>query len=100
MKYIKQLNSTIEYYDHRADDLIPNYETADMSDLHTFLLSHQLPNSKVLDIGFGSGRDLSFLQDKGFEIWGIDPSQKFVDHAKERFPTISNHFFTTSLPLE
>lgn len=98
MKYDKQFNSTIEYYNRSANDLIPNYETADMSDLYTFLLSHLSPNSKVLDIGFGSGRDLSFLQDKGFEIWGIDPSSKFVDYAKERFNMISDHFFTSSLP--
>jgi len=92
------LASTATYYYNNADNLISSYETANMSDLHTFLLSNLSPKSKVLDIGFASGRDLAFLQHNGFYIWGIDPSQKFVDHAKERFPDISNHFFQASLP--
>ncbi len=92
------LNSTISYYDRTAKNLITSYETADMSTLYSFLHSTLLPTSKVLDIGFGSGRDLAFLKQHGFDIWGIDPSQKFVNHVKERFPDISNHFFKASLP--
>jgi len=90
--------STIAHYESNADNLIATYESAEMNNLYAFLLSNIQPNSKVLDIGFGSGRDLAFLQHNGFDIWGIDPSRKFVDHAKERFPDISNHFFQTSLP--
>ena len=92
------VDSTITYYDNAADNLILSYETANMSNLHTFLLANLTPNSKVLDIGFGSGRDLAFLRDNGFDVWGIDPAQKFVDHAKKRFPDIADHFFKTSLP--
>ncbi len=92
------LDSTTSYYNRSANNLIPAYETANMSELHTFLLSNLSPQSKVLDIGFGSGRDLAFLQKNRFNIWGIDPSQKFIDHAKERFPDISDHFFKASLP--
>ena len=92
------LNSTILYYNRESDNLISSYETADMANLHTFLISNLLAKSKVLDIGFGSGRDMAFLQNNGFDIWGIDPSQKFIDHAKERFPDISDHFLKSSLP--
>jgi len=92
------LASTISFYNRTADNLIPAYETADMSELHSFLLSNLSPKSKVLDIGFGSGRDLAFLKNHGFDIWGIDPSQQFVDHAKGRFNNISDHFFKASLP--
>jgi cyclopropane fatty-acyl-phospholipid synthase-like methyltransferase len=90
--------STITYYESNSNDLITSYETADMSNLHAFLLSNLFPNSRVLDIGFGSGRDLAFLRDNNFDVWGIDPAQKFVDHAKERFSDISDHFFTATLP--
>jgi len=94
----KHINNTISYYDNTAHNLIVSYETADMSELHTFLLENLPAKSKVLDIGFGSGRDLAFLRDNGFDIWGIDPAQKFVDHARKRFPDISDHFFKASLP--
>jgi len=92
------VGSTITYYDNAADNLISSYETADMSELHTFLLENLPTKSKILDIGFGSGRDLAFLRDNGFNVWGVDPVQKFVDHAKKRFPDISDHFFKASLP--
>ena len=92
------LDTTISYYNRTADSLIPTYETAEMSKLHSFLLLNLVPNSNVLDIGFGSGRDLAFLQKHGFNIWGIDPIEQFVDHAKERFSNITDHFFKASLP--
>ena len=92
------LDATKTYYDHNAYNLISAYETANMSELHAFLLSNLIPQSKVLDIGFGSGRDLAFLKNHGFDIWGIDPSQKFVDHVKKRFESTSDHFFKASLP--
>ena len=44
------VDSTITYYDNVADDLISSYETANMSNLHAFLLSNLPPESKVLDI--------------------------------------------------
>lgn len=92
------IESTIRYYNQAAQILIPGYDSAKMSTFYNILLKNITPGSKILDIGFGSGRDLAFLKDKGYQIWGVDPSHKFVDHAKKRFYDISNHFFTTSLP--
>lgn len=91
--------STIKYYNQAAQTLIPAYDSAKMSTFYNILLKNLTPGSKILDIGFGSGRDLAFLKDKGFEIWGADPSHQFVNHAKNRFDDISNHFFNTSLPV-
>lgn len=92
------LDTTISYYEKNADKLIESYETADMSDLYRFLLSYLIPNAKVLDIGFGSGRDIEFLRRHGFDVWGVDPAESFVKHAKQRFSDIQNHFFKASLP--
>jgi 2-polyprenyl-3-methyl-5-hydroxy-6-metoxy-1,4-benzoquinol methylase len=92
------IQSTISFYDKKASELVKQYETANMSELHTFLLKSLLPSSKVLDIGFGSGRDLSFLREHGFDVWGIDPSEKFVKYAKKRFSDLENHFYKAALP--
>lgn len=92
------MESTIKYYNQAAQTLIPAYDTANMSTFYKILLKNLTPGSKILDIGFGSGRDLAFLKDKGFEIWGADPSHQFIYHAKKRFNDIANHFFNTSLP--
>ncbi|UFH58334.1 class I SAM-dependent methyltransferase [Sulfurovum mangrovi] len=99
MKAIQEkLASTIHHYENNADGFIASYESADMSTLHRTIVDHLDKSSKLLDIGFGSGRDLAFLRENGFDIWGADPSEKFVAHAQRRFPDISNHFFTTALP--
>jgi SAM-dependent methyltransferase len=92
------IQSTISFYDQKASELVKQYEAANVSTLHTFLLKNLLPSAKVLDIGFGSGRDLSFLKEHGFDIWGIDPSEKFVEYAKKRFSDIENHFYKAALP--
>jgi ubiquinone/menaquinone biosynthesis C-methylase UbiE len=37
-----------------------------------------LPPGRVLEIGFGTGHLLSSLSDKGYDIFGIDPSKQMV----------------------
>lgn len=93
-----KLDSTISYYDQNIDTLYDNYEQANMLPLHKSLQSNLLPHTKVLDIGFGSGRDLAFLQNLGLDIWGVDPSFEFVEKAQQRFPHEKNHFVIGSLP--
>jgi len=38
-------------------------------------------NPKILDIGFGSGRDMLYFQKLGFNITGIDTCYSFYQHA-------------------
>lgn len=92
------LESTIDFYNRSANDLRQSYDNADMTELHKLLLKILPQKSRVVDIGFGSGRDLFFLKDHGFNVWGIDPAKQFIDIAKERFPDIVDHFYQSSLP--
>lgn len=92
------LQTTIDFYNRSANDLRQSYDNADMSELHKLLLKILPQKSRVVDIGFGSGRDLSFLKDHGFDVWGIEPSRQFVNIAKERLPDIVDHFYQSSLP--
>ena len=71
-----------------------------MSHLHKVILEYVPSKSQLLDIGFGSGRDLQYLKNVGHDIWGIDPSIKFVEYAQSRFPEIKNQFMQASLPFE
>ncbi len=47
------------------------------------------PNSKILDLGCGTGHLSKFISELGFEVVGIDPSKKMLDLAKGNFPDIS-----------
>ena len=91
---------TINFYNNKSKILIERYDNANMSSLHQLLLKYIPQNSSVLDIGFGSGRDLDFLQSYGYDIWGIDPSNKFVANAKNRSPTKKDQFFEASVPFD
>ncbi|MBI2507979.1 methyltransferase domain-containing protein [Candidatus Woesearchaeota archaeon] len=41
-------------------------------------------NAKILDIGCGSGRDVQYFMDYGFQAVGIDASEKMIEEAKRR----------------
>ncbi len=91
---------TVDYYNKNVTKLVDRYDNADMSQLHQLLLKYIPANSTILDIGFGSGRDLDFLQSCGYDIWGMDPSEKFIENAKKRFPNIQEQFIETGVPFD
>ena len=43
----------------------------------------------MLDIGIGTGNAAGLLVNKGFEVYGIDISQKMLDKCAEKFPSIN-----------
>ncbi len=92
--------NTIDFYNAESTQLIERYDNAKMSSLHQLLAEYISPKSKVLDIGFGSGRDLQFLYNNDYDIWGIDPAKKFVENAKIRFPEKKDHFFEGGVPFQ
>lgn len=62
-------SQTQQFYEKNSRDLIARYDSADMSALHQLLVKHIPPKSKVIDIGFGSGRDLAFLRLQGYHFY-------------------------------
>ena len=92
--------NTLNFYNKNSSDLISRYDNAEMSTLHKLFFKYFKPNCSVLDIGFGSGRDLAVLQANGYDIWGIDPSKKFVANVQNRFSNISNHFIQVAVPFQ
>ena len=93
------MNMTTDFYNTHSAKLINRYDNASMSSLHNLLIKYIPQKSRVLDIGFGSGRDLQFLQTLDCNIWGIDPSSEFVKNAKNRFPNFKEQFFKASVPF-
>ena len=83
---------TDQFYESNSHYLIERYESADMTALHQLLLKHIPAKSKVIDIGFGSGRDMAYLRSAGYDIYGIDPVQEFVNQVQDRFTDIREHF--------
>ncbi|HEV8286810.1 MAG TPA: class I SAM-dependent methyltransferase [Chitinophagaceae bacterium] len=44
--------------------------------------------AKILDIGCGTGHLSHYLQKKGFNVIGIEPSQNMLSYARKNFPQI------------
>lgn len=71
----------MNYYDENAKSFIDNTFQCDMSYLYSQFEKY-VKGGSLLDIGFGSGRDMIYFQNKGYDVYGIDPSKKMCEHAK------------------
>lgn len=56
-----------------------------MSEQYKFFLKHMSKKGLILDIGFGSGRDMRYFKSLGYEVEGIDPTISFVNNLKDEF---------------
>ena len=84
------------FYSKNHTSLIKQYNS--ISSPLKFLFDKYIqPNHKVLDIGFGSGRDLRYIKSLGADCYGVDNCKEFVEAVRE-----DNYFrdrvFLGSLP--
>lgn len=57
--------------------------------IHTFSIS---PQSKILEIGCGEGRDADYLLKQGYDLLATDVSPEAIDFCKRTFPDFAPHF--------
>jgi 2-polyprenyl-3-methyl-5-hydroxy-6-metoxy-1,4-benzoquinol methylase len=90
-------NKTLEYYENNFDKLVDRYEKANLDFIHNIILNNTKKEDFILELGFGSGRELNFLFKNGYKnLYGIDGSEKFVDFVRQRFK--SDNFKVSILP--
>ncbi len=92
---------TSVYYSKNASRLAEEYATV-IHTLEDSLTSVFARSHKILDVGCGSGRDLSFLISKGKDAYGVDPSREMLVAAHqtlgERGISGEGRLFIGSLP--
>ena len=72
------------YYKENKDEFINSTIDCNMSfQYNLFEKFLSIEAKTILDIGFGSGRDSLYFQNKGFEVHSLDPEEEFCSHAKE-----------------
>ena len=71
----------MNYYDEHAKEFIQNTINCNMKDIYDVFLKY-VSTGKLLDVGFGSGRDMFYFKNKGFDVYGIDISKKLCEEAK------------------
>ncbi len=89
--------STLNYYSSNARDIAQRYEAAQSSLAARFATSFA-PGGRILDIGCGSGRDLTELGKQGFQPYGLDGTPEFVQLAQELHPELKGRIAQGLLP--
>lgn len=73
----------MNWYSEHASEYIESTFITDMEPLLKSFSSKVKPGGKILDAGFGSGRDLVWFTKHGFDAYGIDITPEFVIHAHQ-----------------
>jgi 2-polyprenyl-3-methyl-5-hydroxy-6-metoxy-1,4-benzoquinol methylase len=82
---------TLKAYSDHATRLISSYTTMKPRRMYELVATFFHRNAATLDVGCGSGRDLSFLQGSGFKIEGLDAVPEFVEHCRKTVPSVPIH---------
>ncbi len=76
-------NKTLLYYEENKDLFKKSTQKLYFSEVQDLFLGYLKPNSMVLDFGCGSGRDIKYFIDKGFQVDAIDGSAAMCKIASE-----------------
>lgn len=71
-----------KYYQEHFNEFIVDTSNANMKELYNFFEKHIKKGMKILDVGFGSARDITHFSSK-YGVYGIDVVDEFVNHAKK-----------------
>lgn len=91
-------NKTSNYYQKNYKTLIKRYNSVILSSLNQLFTQYIKKEDKVLDIGFGSGRDLRYIRTLGAECYGVDSCQGFIDNLAED-GSFKERLFCAKLPI-
>ena len=73
---------TKQYYSTNYKEYISTTQKVDMTEHYRRFLPYLSQGAKILDVGFGSGRDILYFESKGYNVLGIDNVSEFVDNGK------------------
>jgi SAM-dependent methyltransferase len=89
--------ATVNYYSKNAQAVATRYESVVSSLSESFQDAYKA-NSKLLDIGCGSGRDLALLVSFGHDCFGIDATPEFVELSQKLHPELNGKIVQGALP--
>jgi len=88
---------TVNYYSVNAHTVAERYESIVSSLSESFEEAFK-PQSRLLDIGCGSGRDMALLASLGHECFGVDATPEFVLLSQRLHPELKGKILHAALP--
>ncbi len=76
-------NKTENFYEKNYEKLIDDYDKANVRKLHLLFEEKIQKDDRVLDIGFGSRRDLRYIKTLGAKCYGVESCRGFLKNLKE-----------------
>jgi SAM-dependent methyltransferase len=89
--------ATVTYYSKNAESIAARYESV-TSNLSNSFKDAFSPQSKLLDVGCGSGRALAFLASLGHDCFGVDATPEFVALSQSLHPQLKGKVLQATLP--
>lgn len=80
----REQQSTREAYDTCASEFASRFDKSDFGPMLRRFASLLPENGRILDLGCGSGRDLSWFTRHGFRATGVDWSRAMLTEARRR----------------
>ena len=88
---------TRAYYEQFADEIAQRYDSVE-PEMSARLRRVFAPGDRVLDVGAGSGRDVSLLLEMGCDAYGVEPTDALREVAQKQHPALSGRLAANSLP--
>lgn len=89
--------ATLNYYSSNPVKVAERYEATE-SALAKYFATAFKKFGRILDIGCGSGRDLSELSRQGFDVYGLDGTLELVELTQEIHPELKGRVIHELLP--
>lgn len=77
------MNKTLTYYSTNAQDFISSTRDVDFRSTQDRFLQKLSPSTHILDFGCGSGRDIKYFLEQGFQVTAIDGSEEMCRLASQ-----------------
>lgn len=71
-----------DYYRGHSSEYISKTKDSDMSAIYLFVEPYMKEAKKVLDLGFGSGRDSLYFLRLGYDVYSLDGCPEFIKHGQ------------------
>ena len=88
---------TEQFYNRHAHDIAQIHRQA-TDGIERYFTQAFTPDSMVLDIGCGSGRDLNNLLEGGYDAYGVEPCKEFIESALEYYPSLQGRVTHDKMP--
>lgn len=90
---------TLACYNNFAKEFAGKYNAAGSGISTYFSRAFPQTQSRILDVGCGSGKGLAYLLQLGYDAYGAEPAEELRKEAEKEYPQLAGRLFSFGLPF-